>query len=341
MNRFQVAASKLAMPLILRMPERAILRTAGAPPTREGHTLDLRCHWFTWLEKRATVDWSADSHLDERQKIAKLGHLVVGRHPPGVDVREIVLGGRSARAYRPSSLAGKAPTLIFFHGGGWVVGNLDTHDGLCRKLAHRCSAQVIAVDYRLAPEHRFPAAFEDARAAFLDARERAEVLGIDRHRLALAGDSAGGNLAAAVSIALRGDTSPCAQLLLYPVTDLSREHPSYETHRDGLLSAPRMRWFRRHYLGTSHRGEDPRASPLCAPDLRGVAPAVVVTAGFDVLRDEGIAFAGRLREAEVPVHALHYPTLPHGFVSMEAVSHVATAATEEACARFTALLVQT
>ncbi len=215
------------------------------------------------------------------------------------------------------------PGLIYFHGGGFVFGNLDTHDAVCRSLAKQSGAVVMAVDYRLSPEHKFPAAVEDSYAATVWAAANAERLGIDRRRIAVGGDSAGGNLATVIAIRCRdaGGPSLSAQVLIYPVTDVS----SFETgsHREYgeryFLTRAGMEWFTGHYLASADQARHPEASPLLAPDLSGLPPALVITAEFDPLRDEGEAYAQRLQEAGVDVTVTRYPGMIHGFVSMRGV----------------------
>ena len=204
------------------------------------------------------------------------------------------------RVYRPVTDSA-LPVVVFFHGGGWVIGDLDSHDTVCHRLAAGVPAVVVSVAYRLAPEHRFPAAVEDCEAATRWVSDHAGALGGDPDRLAVAGDSAGGNLAAVVALRARDAGGPplAFQLLVYPVTDATRSQPSYTENGTGyLLEADTMRWFYDHYLG----GADPAradVSPLFAPDLAGLPPALVVTAEFDPLRDEGEAYAERLRQAGV------------------------------------------
>lgn len=237
---------------------------------------------------------------------------------------------------------GAGPLVVYFHGGGWCVGDLDTHDGPCRFLATHSGAAVLSVDYRLAPEHPFPAAVEDAFAAFLWAAEHAVELGADPARIAVAGDSAGGNLAAAVCLLARdaGGPQPAMQALVYPVTDVSRGQRSRELFAGGyLLTRADMEWFEHHYLGAPlgavaeavPHSEDPRIAVLRAADLGGLPPAYVATAGFDPLRDEGEAYAERLREAGVRVALRRHPGLIHGFANMTAISRTAEGAMRELC----------
>jgi acetyl esterase len=240
-----------------------------------------------------------------------------------------------ARLYVPLSLpAGvPAPLLVYYHGGGWVIGDLDTHDGPCRFLAAASGTAVLAIEYRLAPEHPFPAAVEDAWAAFAWAIAIAAELGVDPARIAVGGDSAGGNLAAVVSLLARagGGAMPAMQLLIYPPTDSAADLPSRRLFAEGfLLTKADMDLFERAYLPPGTDAADPRASILLAPDLRGLPPAYVATAGFDPLRDEGEAYALRMREAGVRVALRRHPGLVHSFVSLTAISRTAHGAMSEA-----------
>lgn len=218
---------------------------------------------------------------------------------------------------RFASNGGGAPALVFYHGGGFVLGSLESHDAPCRVLADDARCIVVAVDYRLAPEHPFPAAVEDALAAFRWVAEQHARLGIDPRCIAVGGDSAGGNLAAVVAQLTRGDaTRPCFQLLVYPAIDMTMSMPSHRQMGCGfLLEGETVRWFRAHYAPDERVWRDPRASPLFAEDLSGLPPALVQTAGFDPLRDEGKAYADRMREAGVPVVHHCYASLFHGFFS--------------------------
>ena len=225
-----------------------------------------------------------------------------------------------ARIYTPKKLRkadGLAPGLVFFHGGGWVIGNLETHDVVCRKLAHEGEMIVISVDYRLAPEHRFPAAVEDAVTATKWVAANAKGLGIDASRLVVGGDSAGGNLAAVVSLHARENGPKLAgQLLVYPATDFSRKHPSHsEPETSILLTHTVVTWFMNNYLGDADIN-DWRASPARARTLADLPPAYVLTAGADPLRDEGDEYAARLKEAGVAVTYRHFPGQFHGFFTM-------------------------
>ena len=212
---------------------------------------------------------------------------------------------------------GKAPlpALVYFHGGGWVVGSIDTHDALGRHLANAAGVAVISVDYRLAPEHKFPAAVEDAYAATAWVAAHAAAIGIDPTRIAVGGDSAGGNLAAVVALMARERGGPhlAFQLLIYPITDFNLDTASYHENADGyFLTRDAMAWYWGHYLASPADGQHPHASPLRAPDLRGLPPALVLTAEFDPLRDEGEAFAARLAAAGVPVTLIRHDGMIHG-----------------------------
>jgi acetyl esterase len=224
-----------------------------------------------------------------------------------------------ARAYRPTAAEGPLGVVVYFHGGGWVLGGLDTHDDTCRQLARAAGCVVVSVDYRLAPEHRFPAAVEDAEAATRWVAEHAGELGGEPGRLAVAGDSAGGNLAAVIARRARDAGAPSLrfQLLVYPVLDCDFSRPSYELNDEGLLlSRDDMIWFWGHYLPDEERRTDPDASPLRAADLSALPPAMVIVAYHDPLRDEDEAYAGRLAEAGVPVTLRRWDGMMHGFFSM-------------------------
>ena len=272
--------------------------------------------------------------------------------PPPVDsVGDIKVKGAqgplNARVYRVGQ--GKAPTVVFFHGGGWVAGDLETHDRQGRLLAIETGAVVVSVDYRRPPETRFPGAFEDAFAALRDVSERIGEFGGDASRLGVAGDSAGGNLAATSAIACRdAGIDLAAQLLVYPVTDVlgnyahakeNARFPSRAENADGyFLSRAVMEWFCGHYLASEADGADWRVSPLRARDHAGLAPAIVCTAWFDPLRDEGAAYAAALESADVPTKYYTGEGLIHGFFGLGEASEVARAEAQRARADFKALL---
>lgn len=234
----------------------------------------------------------------------------------------ISLDGRDldARLYVPEDADERPALMVYYHGGGWVIGTLDTHDGTCRALAQKSGCAVLSIAYRLAPEYRYPAPAEDCYDALVWAKQNAATLGVDGDRLAVGGDSAGGNLAAAVAIMARDRNGPALrhQLLIYPVTDNDFTLASYAENGGGeyYLSTDGMRWFWGHYLGDTAAENAPLAAVLNVADLSGLAPATVITAEYDPLRDEGIAYAKKLDAAGVPVDAATAPGMIHGFFSM-------------------------
>lgn len=235
------------------------------------------------------------------------------------------------RIYTPSGQP-PFPALVYYHGGGWVVGNLDMVDTVCRALANRAGSVVVSVDYRLAPEHKFPASAEDAYAAAHWVATNASTIGVDPGRIAVGGDSAGGNLAAVVSLIARDRGSPSLayQVLVYPVTDYAFDTPSYQANgKDYFLTTEMMEWFWNHYLRTPEDGNHPYASPLRATNLAGLPPALVITAEYDPLRDEGERYAQRLREAGVPVRQTRYDGMVHGFFTMPGTFDKAKQAVDE------------
>jgi acetyl esterase len=255
-------------------------------------------------------------------------HRVEDRHMPGP------AGDIPVRIYWPAS-PGPLPALVLLHGGGWVIGDLDGQDGISRLITNRVGCVVVSVDYRLAPEHPFPAAAEDAYAATLSVAEQATSLGTDPRRLAVAGDSAGGNLAAVAALMARDRGGPdlVHQLLIYPVMDCCFDTPSYVDNAEGyFLEAVTMRWYWRQYLGDGVEGSDPYASPLRASDLSRLPPALIITAGYDPLRDEGEAYGRRLQQAGVDATVSRYETMFHGFFGFGRLLEGAVLANEEAFA---------
>jgi acetyl esterase len=284
----------------------------------------------------------------EARELYLKGRLVTNPEPPELKaVQPLAIpspaGTIPARLYTPSRLrqtGGLAPALVFFHGGGWVIGDLDSHDVVCRKLAVEGKLMVISVDYRLAPEHKFPAAVDDAIAATNWIALNASQLGIDPSRLTVGGDSAGGNLAAVVAIAARDGGGPAiaGQVLIYPAIDFAMTHPSHsEPETSVLLTHSVIRWFRDHYLNGAADIQDWRASPARAATLAGLPPAYVLTAGADPLRDEGDEYANRLREAGVAVTHRSFPGQFHGFFTMGKLLQQANVAAGEIGAWLTAL----
>jgi acetyl esterase len=258
------------------------------------------------------------------------------KSPEIAEARLMVFEGRLAvRAYRPA-LKERLPALVFFHGGGWTIGDLDTHDVLCRQLANGARCAVFSVDYRLAPEHPFPAAVDDCFFATRFVHRNAAALGLDPTRIAVGGDSAGGNLAAVVALMARDahDLPLAYQLLIYPATDQRCEFPSHERNAEGyLLTRNAIGYFRSAYLPDAKDRTDWRASPLLAASHAGLPPAFIVTAAYDPLVDEGRAYAERLRGAGVAVEYREYADMVHGFVLFGGAVDTANAAVAACCER--------
>jgi acetyl esterase len=258
-----------------------------------------------------------------RQQLRTMVTLMDEPAPPLPRVEDVRLPGPAgaipARVYAPDTAGAPRPAVAYFHGGGWVQGDLETHHGLCARLAQHAGVLVVAVDYRLAPESKFPAAVDDCLAAYRWLRSHGRELGADPDRVAVAGDSAGGNLSAVVSqlAASTGTSLPTCQVLIYPALDFSLDTPSHRELADGhVIPRDRIVWYTEQYLRSEADKADLRASPLRAPSLAGQPPALVVTAGFDPLRDEGRAYADRLRQAGVDVVDHEYPGQIHAFVSL-------------------------
>ncbi len=241
--------------------------------------------------------------------------------PKDVESKDIKAGHVSARLYTPAQAVTPGPCLIYFHGGGWVIGDLDTHDAHCRRLASMSGARVLAVDYRLAPEHPFPASYDDALAATVWVFDHGEQIGVDPARVGVGGCSAGGNLAASVAIDLRADAKRHLkfQLLLYPALSPAEPTASRLEPDGPVLTVGAMNWFEASLAADGHP-QALRAAPAQVSDLSGLPPALVTTAGFDMLRDEGRDFALRLGSAGVMVQHLHYDTLAHDFYTMGDIS---------------------
>ncbi len=303
------------------MMSRRSCRTAE--PTK-GEQVPVHPQVQTMLDALAQMGGPALSELspvEARAMYKALGALEQGEEIQRVDDRLVPTpeGDVAVRVYTPADAVGSnRGVLLWFHGGGWVIGDLDTADHTCRALANRAGAVVVSVDYRLAPEHPAPAALDDCMAALMWTVENAELLGVDATKVAVGGDSAGGNLAALVCQRSRDEFGPDIdfQLLVYPVTDLTLGHPSMDENAEGyFLTKDTMVWFTECYLGDQER-KDPAVSPLFAEQLAGLPPALVITAEYDPLRDEGEAYALRLREAGVPTEHRRYDGQIHGFFAM-------------------------
>ena len=289
-----------------------LMEARGVPPT---HTLPVDEARRFYRERRA-ITQPAPSEVGEVRELE-----AAGPH-----------GAIALRLYRPLGAgAAPLPALVYFHGGGWVIGDLETHDTLCRELANGSGCAVVAVDYRMGPEHRFPAAVDDCIAATRWVHANAARLHIDAQRLGVGGDSAGGNLAAVVALAARdaSDVPLRFQLLIYPATDQRRGAPSHTRNGDGyLLTRETMNYFHDHYIDDAAHDLDWRASPLLHTDLSRLPPTLVVTAGFDPLRDEGIAYAHALTQAGNRAALVSFERQIHGFITMGRVIDEANVAVE-------------
>jgi acetyl esterase len=292
------------MPVVLDPDAAAVLaafREAGRPP-------------YETLSPPEAREWYLKARLVAHPEPPVMAHVHAMTVPGPA-------GAIPVRIYTPLQVRqadGMAPCLVFFHGGGWVIGDLDSHDVVCRTLAVEAEAMVISVDYRLAPEHKFPAAIDDAIAATRWIADNAIQLNVDASRIVVGGDSAGGNLAAIAAIDAREHGPKLqAQVLIYPATDFRMTHPSHrEPETDCLLTHNVIRWFRDHYLNGKEDIDNWRASPARVDNLAGLPPAYVLTAGADPLRDEGDEYAMRLKDAGVAVATKTYPGQFHGFVTM-------------------------
>lgn len=342
----RAAAERVLLTTALGLPEPVQRRLAGRPVVLDGQQLATDTQLLLRLQKVARLPAPETLPLEEaRASTVHEAGLAGGTQPVG-EVREVTVAGMAARLYVPSSSTApvledtgqqpaRDPLLVFFHGGGFYVGDLDSHDAPCRVLAERAGVRVLAVDYRLAPEHPFPAAHDDAEAAYHWAVDHARELGADPERIGVGGDSAGGNLAAATAIhAARTGLTCTFQLLVYPATDSARdEDPDNRSLRlfaQGFyLTKGYMDRANASYVGPGTDLRDPRLSPAYADLPQGLAPAYVCTAGFDPLRDEGEEYARLLEKAGVPVTLRRFEDQIHGFFNVVGVGRSARAAVEE------------
>ncbi len=328
--------------LALRVPISWVNILAGPPVSVDGRTLDGRSQWLLQLLARNGQPPVEQTSVVEARASYDAFMLEMGgsRVPIGELVDRTIAGHSSkggagrirVRIYRPAgTVARLLPAILYFHGGGWVMGGLEGYDLVCRYISARSGCAVVAVDYRLAPEHKFPAAIEDAVAAFRWLSADAVSLGIDPARIVVAGDSAGGNIAAVAAQLLREEPRPpCLQWLMFPATNLAFDSPSYRSCGEGFfVTRAAMEWFRGHYLNNPAEIEDPRASPLHAADLAGVAPALIFTNGIDPLRDEGHAYADRLTAAGVKTFHREFDSLIHGFIGMRGAIQAAARAMDD------------
>ncbi len=319
--------NRVGIKVIPRLPNAAKRALSGGKAvTIDGNTLDPSLQMLLAAQRATGVDGLSvnDDPVASRINFGVLSRVLDDRDVRVAGTRPVSIPGPAgaipARHYRPAAGDAPAPLLVFFHGGGWVLGDLDSHDAACRLIARDAGVHVLAVDYRLAPEHKAPAAIDDAYAAYRWAREHAGELGADPGRVAVGGDSAGGNLAALVTLLARdaGDPLPSLQWLIYPATDLRGGTRSRSLFGTGfLLTKHDMDWFQTLYVeGSGMDYSDPMISPLLADDVAGLSPALVVTAGFDPLRDEGDQYAARLRQAGVAVDHRRLPSMIHGFLNL-------------------------
>ncbi|AKU14677.1 alpha/beta hydrolase [Luteipulveratus mongoliensis] len=329
-------AAQAALAGIGRLPLGVQQRLGGRPVRIDGQQLHAELQFPLRLVNATSKRAHDDTAVQEGRELLAFSAALFGGKPAPVDLESVTIpsprGSINARLYRP---AGRRPArlLVYFHGGGWVLGGLDDDaEPLCAFLAEQADVTVLSVDYRLAPEHRFPAAAEDAVSAYRWAVAQTASLGIDPSAIAVGGISAGGNLAAVVSQAVAGEDlqQPVLQVLVVPVTDVSTKHRSYELFGEGFaLTEADMDWFKDTYLNDPEEALDPRVSPLLTDDLSGLPPAYVAVAGFDPLRDEGIAYAERLREAGVPTELRVHTGLIHSFAGILGVGRAGRAAAQE------------
>lgn len=295
--------------------------SGGGVVYQQGRTLDPRFQFMAHAARGAPPITSLPPEVARAGGAAALA-AVAGSPEPGVRTENLTIDGPGGalplRAYRPAVQDPAAPLMLFAHFGGGVIGDLETCDIFCGILAKVARCAVVSVDYRLAPEHRFPAGLEDMLAAYRWARENTARFGAPMGHVAVGGDSMGGNFAAVIAQEMKrlGEPQPALQLLIYPAVDVASETQSMTTFGEAYpLSRQTMEWFMGYYLGPDTDPTDPRASPIRAEDLSGLAPAVVVTAGFDPLVDQGEAYAKRLRDAGVPVVYRCYDALAHAFTA--------------------------
>ncbi|WP_332643844.1 alpha/beta hydrolase [Aeromicrobium sp.] len=308
---------------VMKLPRTVIRRLAGDPVVINGRTLDPEMQLLLKLQRLEGPAVESIAISRARRQIVSSSKLVGGNQPIGAVTDRTIDGPGgplSLRFYTPRGLSGRAPALVYLHGGGWIYGNLESHDALCRFLAEEAQVRVVAVDYRLAPEAPFPAGFDDTWAAWEWITANAQGLGIDPSRIAVGGDSAGGNLAAIIAQhAAAGDgVKPAFQLLIYPATDFLEKSESRTTYGEGFfLTKGFMDLAEENYLVGNEDKADKRLSPV-HHDPSGVAPAYVVTAGFDPLLDEGKAYADKMAAAGVRVEYVCEEGLIHGFANMVA-----------------------
>lgn len=309
--------------LLTKIPDWIIaLLFIGRRPNIDGTRLNAKAQLACKMADRMVTDVDAHDLEANRAQLENLSSLLGGDiiDLPSVADIKLELDGRNlkARLYKPD-LRPELPVLLYFHGGGFIRGSLDSHDALCRQLARKADCAVLSVAYRLAPEHKFPAATDDAYDALLWLQKNGQDHDLACKKIAIGGDSSGGNLAAvACQLAKENQTPmPLFQLLLYPTTDSHFSTASHKKFAHGyFLSEARLHWYRDCYLNHVSDRSDTRASPGLTPDVHGTAPALIISAGYDPLRDEAEVYAQKLRDSEVPVEMQRYGTMVHGFISM-------------------------
>jgi acetyl esterase len=341
--RLPLPIERRILKTVCELPSRAQRLLFGPPPTLDGQTLASDIHALIRLAARAgNHSFTEGRPPEEARRVARHDARVADppRPIPMERVEALEIPGEGgpipARHYVPRHQPGgnPSPLLVYYHGGGWVIGDLDTHDGVCRFLAAAAGVQVLSIEYRLAPEHPFPAPVEDAWSAFAWALDNAAALGANPSRVAVGGDSAGANMSGVVSILAReaGGPMPAMQLLIYPVTDTADETRSRQLFAEGfMLTRGDIEHFEGFYLAPGTDLADPRISILHSKDLSRLPPAYVATAGFDPLRDEGEAYALKMREAGTKAVLRRYPGLTHGFANETWVSRSSRAAMLEIC----------
>ena len=332
---------------LARLPARLQVLLSGEPPVvMDGLQLDPQYQLVRSLRIRRGVVGLTSPEIDlarARRRFTREAVAFAGPKTPVRAVRDFTIPGPAGelavRHYAPFA-SEPQPLLVYLHGGGFVFGDLDTHDEPCRILCAHAGMHALSIAYRLAPEHPFPAALDDTLAALRWARAHAASLGADAARVAIGGDSAGGNLAAVVArLATRAGEGPVAQLMIYPATDATTDRPSHSLFGEGfILTNADRREFTRLYVGSGGSRSDDRISPLLALDLRGLPPALVVTAGFDVLRDEGEAYAAALQSAGSTARLRRVESLGHGFVNLGGVVPAARQATIDLAREWRALV---
>jgi acetyl esterase len=341
-QRFEFRAARM----LFSLPAAVQLKLSRRPPVViDGCTLHPQMQLLLALRDR----WRGGAIAELTPEIARANFrndtaTIAGRPIAVGAITDMAIeaehGPIAARHYAPAG-DGTRPLLVYYHGGGFVLGDLDGHDNVCRRICRDAEAHVLSVDYRLAPEHPFPAAVDDALAAFRFACINAAALGALPDRIAVGGDSAGGNLAAVVAQKTKaaGGPAPCVQILLYPALDRTVARPSLELFREGfLIGREDIAWYHLHYTGSAEVQHDPAQHPLLSKELAGLAPALIVTAGFDPLRDEGEAYAEALGRAGVPVVLKRFAGLLHGFCNMATIAPACDVALGEVIAAMRRLM---